>query len=77
MKIDISKWLLRGTQEPDFEIRLAIYNELRALKLERNYLREQNARMQKALDDIYNHNEAARAAVVQHYGTAHDDQDQE
>jgi hypothetical protein len=28
-------------------------------------------RMRKALDAIYNHNEAARAAVIQHYGIHH------
>ena len=26
----------------------------------------------KAIDAIYNHNEAARAAVIQHFGTLHD-----
>lgn len=25
----------------------------------------------KAIDDIYNHNEAARAAVIQHFGMNH------
>ena len=25
----------------------------------------------KAMDDIYNHNEAARAAVIQHFGLSH------
>lgn len=34
-------------------------------------LRADNERMRKALDAIYNHNEAARAAVVQHYGLWH------
>jgi len=29
------------------------------------------ARLRKALDDIYNHSEAARVAVVEHYGTTH------
>ena len=26
----------------------------------------------KAIDDIYNHNEAARAAVIQHFGLNHE-----
>ena len=29
-------------------------------------------RMRKALDAIYNHNEACRAAVLEHYGNVHD-----
>ncbi len=35
-------------------------------------LEAENARMRRALDLIYNHNEAARAAVIQHYGLWHD-----
>ena len=29
-KVDLNTWLLAGTQEPDFEMRLAAYEELRA-----------------------------------------------
>jgi hypothetical protein len=32
---------------------------------------EEIRRARKALDAIYNHNEAARAAVIQHYGLNH------
>ena len=34
-------------------------------------LQQADRRKKKALDAIYNHNEAARAAVIQHYGTLH------
>jgi hypothetical protein len=35
-------------------------------------IKAENVRMRKALDAIYNHNEAARAAVILHYGLWHD-----
>ena len=34
-------------------------------------LLQENRRYRKAIDDIYNHNEAARTAVVQHFGLHH------
>jgi len=46
--------------------------ECTKLTLERDELTAANAeKMKTVLDAIYNHNEAARAAVIQHYGLHH------
>ena len=45
--------------------------ELQKLIDELAALKEENRRMRQGLDDIYNHNEAARAAVILHYGLHH------
>ena len=42
-----------------------------ALEKENAALREAQTKYRKAMDDIYNHNEAARAAVVEHFGLRH------
>jgi predicted RNase H-like nuclease (RuvC/YqgF family) len=39
---------------------------------ELNALREQLQRYRTAMDRIYNHNEAAMVAVIQHFGVRHD-----
>lgn len=40
-------------------------------KREREHLRANLRRMRKAIDDIYNHSDECREAVVEHYGTYH------
>ena len=45
--------------------------EKNAMQAERDQLKAQCAAMRHALDKIYNHNEACRAAVIQYYGLRH------
>lgn len=47
-------------------------DELTAERDKRERAEAACAEYRDALDAIYNHNEAARAAVVQHYGTLHE-----
>lgn len=71
----------RGGYDDEYELARDVAEAVRAecaaaladLQAENDRLRAACATMRKALDDVYNHNEASRAAVIQHYGIHHCD----
>lgn len=76
MTEEIKAWVTlqlthKGPHAIEHKVALCIQemDSQQALRIEK--LVRENARMRKALDDIYNHNEASRKAVLQHYGTVH------